>query len=67
MKKISGEIFGYVIRHPGSNDPMRYIVGEPEELKAKFYEGFNPVCALVPLDRAEVIDMDKPSGQIQRL
>jgi len=46
---------------------MRYIVGEPEELKAKFYEGFNPVCALVPLDRAEVIDMDKPSGQIQRL
>ena len=59
MKKICGEIFGYVIRHPGEPGEMRYIIGaDPEELKRKYYEGFNPVCALVRLDRSRLIDLE---------
>ena len=38
---------------------MRYIIGaDPEELKRKYYEGFNPVCALVRLDRSRLIDLE---------
>lgn len=56
MDKICGEIFGYVIRHPGEPSQMRYIIGDPEELKKLYYEGFNPVCALVRLDTGRVFD-----------
>ena len=53
-KKISGEIWGYAIRHPGLG---HYEFGrDPKELTNKFYEGFNPVCALVRLDHGHVFD-----------
>lgn len=62
MKTIRGEIRGYVIRHPGETGEMRYILGQdPEELKAKWYEGFNPVFAIVDLDRSIVFDSEEPS------
>jgi hypothetical protein len=54
MKKvISGQIKGYVIRHPsgGVGNLAAYIRGDDHnELKAAWYEGFNPVYALVALD-----------------
>lgn len=58
-KEIVGEIFGYVIRHPGEESDMRYIIGDPEKLKRNYYEVFNPVCALVRLDKGRIIDEDK--------
>lgn len=58
-KKICGEIWGYVIRHPGEGGPLRYIFGDsPQELEEKYYEGFNPVCALVRLDKGRLFDPD---------
>lgn len=59
-KKIVGEILGYVIRHPSESGVMRYCYGDdPEQLKAKYYEGFNPVMAIVRLDTGRIIEPGK--------
>lgn len=47
-----GELIGYIIRSPGKDstpmDPFVYAMGDnPDELKRKYYEGFNPVFKVV--------------------
>ena len=52
-KNISGKIEGYIIRQPGADQNPLYCFGkDPEKLKESYYEGFNPVYAMVRVDEA---------------